>query len=110
DYAGMVESNPRRDREEQATGPSKSTTSLATLADAIVAAGVRNIPGGVQGDDSRYEALRYLPSWGPTYRTEPEIGPCGALTLKHGIGTVQPRLTPVDDPAVYAVTQLSDLL
>ena len=110
DYPGLVESNPRRDREEQATGPSKSTTSLAALADAIVAAGVRNIPGGVQGDDSRYEALRYLPSWSPTYRTDPEVGPVGALTVNHGIATVQPRLTPADDPAVYAATQLSDLL
>src|SRR5262249_58723321 len=27
-----------------------------------------------------------------------------------GRGTVQPRRTPVDDPAVYAATQLSDLL
>ena len=57
DYPGMVESNPRRNTEEQATGPSKSATSLATLADAIAAAGVRNIPGGIQGDDSRYEAV-----------------------------------------------------
>jgi D-alanyl-D-alanine carboxypeptidase/D-alanyl-D-alanine-endopeptidase (penicillin-binding protein 4) len=110
DYAGMVESNPRRDAEEQATGPSKSLTSLGTLADAIVAAGVRNIPGGIQGDDSRYEALRYLPSWDPTYRTDPEVGPVGALTVNHGIRTVQPRLTPVDDPAVSAATSLSDLL
>ncbi|HMF84467.1 MAG TPA: D-alanyl-D-alanine carboxypeptidase/D-alanyl-D-alanine-endopeptidase [Acidimicrobiia bacterium] len=110
DYQAMVESNPRRDAEEQATGPSKSLTSLASLADAIVAGGVRNIPGGVQGDDSRYEALRYLPSWDPTYRTDPEIGAISALTVNHGINTVQPRLTPVDDPAVFAATKLSDLL
>jgi D-alanyl-D-alanine carboxypeptidase/D-alanyl-D-alanine-endopeptidase (penicillin-binding protein 4) len=109
DYAGMVESNPRRNTEEQATGPGRSLTSLATLADAIVAAGVRNIPGGVQGDDSRYEALRYVPSWDPTYRTDPEVGPIGALTVNHGI-SVQPGLTPVDDPAVFAASQLSDLL
>ncbi len=110
DYPGMVESNPRRDTEEQATGPSKSLTSLGTLAEAIVAAGVRNIPGGIQGDDSRYDALRYLPSWSATYRTDPEVGPVGALTVNHGMRTVQPRLTPVDDPAVFAATSLSDLL
>jgi D-alanyl-D-alanine carboxypeptidase/D-alanyl-D-alanine-endopeptidase (penicillin-binding protein 4) len=109
DYAGMVDANPARNREEQATGPSKSVTSLATLADAIVAAGVRNIPGGVQGDDSRYEELRYLPSWSPSYRTDPEVGPVGALTVNHGMRTVQP-LMPVDDPAVYAAAALSDLL
>ncbi len=110
DYPGMVESNPRRDTEEQATGPSKSTTSLATLADAIAAAGVRNVPGGVQGDDSRYEAVRYEPTWDPTYRTDPEIGPVGALTVNHGMSAIQPKLTAVDDPAVFAATELSDLL
>lgn len=110
DYPGMVESNPRRDTEEQATGPSKSATSIAALADAIVAAGVRNIPGGVQGDDSRYEAQRYLPSWSPSYRTDPEVGPVGALTVNHGMRTLQPRLTPVDDPAVFAASELGDLL
>lgn len=110
DYPGMVESNPRRNTEEQATGPSKSTTSLATLADAVAAAGVRNIPGGVQGDDSRYETVRYLPWWPATYRTDPEVGPIGALTVNHGMSAIQPELTPVDDPAVFAAMQLSDLL
>ncbi|HEY4397235.1 MAG TPA: D-alanyl-D-alanine carboxypeptidase, partial [Acidimicrobiia bacterium] len=102
DYPPMVESNPRRNTEEQATGPSKSTTSLATLADGIAAAGVRNIPGGIQGDDSRYEPVRYLPSWPVTYRTDPEVGPVGALTVNHGISAFQPKLTAVDDPAVFA--------
>jgi D-alanyl-D-alanine carboxypeptidase/D-alanyl-D-alanine-endopeptidase (penicillin-binding protein 4) len=110
DYPGMVESNPRRNTEEQATGPSKSATSLATLADAIAAAGVRNIPGGIQGDDSRYEAVRYVPSWPATYRTDPEVGPVGALTVNHGMSAIQPKLTAVDDPAVFAATQLGDLL
>jgi len=110
DYPGMVESNPRRNTEEQATGPSKSVTSLATLADAIATAGVRNIPAGIQGDDSRYEAVRYLPSWPASYSTDPEIGPIGALTVNHGIGAIQPKLTAVDDPALFAATQLSGLL
>ena len=110
DYPGMVESNPRRNTEEQVTGPSKSSTSLAALADAIAAAGVRNIPGGIQGDDSRYETVRYVPSWPATYRTDPEIGPIGALTVNHGMSAIQSKLTAVDDPAVFAATQLSDLL
>lgn len=110
DYPGMVESNPRRNTEEQATGPSKATTPLATLADAIAAAGVKSIPGGIQGDDSRYEGVRYLPTWPATYRTDPEIGPIGALTVNHGMSAIQPKLTAVDDPAVFTATQLSDLL
>ena len=40
------------------------TTRLEPLADAIVAAGVRSIPGGIIGDDSRYDQQRYLPTWG----------------------------------------------
>ena len=83
DYPGMVESNPRRNTEEQASGPSKSTTSLATLADAVAATGVRNIPGGVQGDDSRYETVRYVPSW-PAVPYRSRVGPIGALTVNHG--------------------------
>src|SRR3989441_12329624 len=101
----MVESNPRRNTEEQATGPSKSATSLATLADAIAAAGGRNIPGGIQGDDSRYEAVRYVPSWPATYRTDPEIGPVGALTREHGTSAVQQKLTAADGPGGGAATQ-----
>src|SRR3989441_13046883 len=101
----MVAANRRRNTEEQATGPSKSATSLATLADAIAAAGGRNIPGGIQGDDSRYEAVRYVPSWPATYRTDPEIGPVGAPTVDHGMSAIQPKLTAVDDPGGFAATR-----
>ena len=110
EYPAMVESDPRRNNEEQVIGPSRATTSLAALADSIVAAGVRTIPGGIQGDDSRYDAARYVPTWDDSNRTTPEIGPIGALTVNHGIRSIQPRLTPVDDPAVFAASDLSDLL
>jgi serine-type D-Ala-D-Ala carboxypeptidase/endopeptidase (penicillin-binding protein 4) len=110
EYPAMVEADPRRDREEHVIGPSRSTTSLATLADSIVAAGVRTIPGGIQGDDSRYETVRYVPTWDDSNRTTPEIGPIGALTVNHGMRSIQPALTPVDDPAVFAAAELTDLL
>lgn len=110
DYPAMVESDPRRDREEQVIGASSAPTPLADLADAVVAAGVRNIPGGIHGDDSRYEAVRYVPSWDDSNRTTPEIGPIGALTVNHGLRSIQPQLTPVDDPAVFAASQLTSLL
>ena len=32
----------------------------------------------------------------------PEVGPIGALTVNHGMSAIQPKLTPVDDPAVFA--------
>jgi serine-type D-Ala-D-Ala carboxypeptidase/endopeptidase (penicillin-binding protein 4) len=86
------------------------TTSLVTLADSIVAAGVRSIPGGVQGDDGRYDTLRYLPTWRDAYRTDGQVGPLGALTVNHGFSAFMPRPIPVDDPALFAAEQLTRLL
>jgi serine-type D-Ala-D-Ala carboxypeptidase/endopeptidase (penicillin-binding protein 4) len=110
EYPAMVEADARRNREEHVIGPSKATTSLAALADSIVAAGVRGIPGGVQGDDSRYDTVRYVPTWDDSNRTTPEIGPTGALTVNHGMRAIQPGLRPVDDPSVFAASELTDLL
>ena len=86
------------------------TTSLVELADAIVAAGVRQVPGGVHGDDSRYEAVRYLPTWRDAYRTGGTIGPLGALTVNDGYSVLNPTPVPVDDPAAFAAAELARLL
>jgi len=86
------------------------TTSLAALADRIVAAGVKRIPKGVAGDDSRYEDLRYLPTWKDTYRTEGQVGPLGALTVNGGFSALHPKPVPVSDPAVFAAEKLTGLL
>jgi serine-type D-Ala-D-Ala carboxypeptidase/endopeptidase (penicillin-binding protein 4) len=87
------------------------TTSLETLADTVVAAGVRRIPGGIVGDDSRYDDVRYLPTWKDTYRTDGEIGPLGALTVNDGYATWSPsHKEPVADPARNAASALADLL
>jgi serine-type D-Ala-D-Ala carboxypeptidase/endopeptidase (penicillin-binding protein 4) len=102
EYQALIASDPETKDEV--------TTPLAALADSIVAAGVRNIPGGIQGDDSRYEALRYLPTWDDTYRTDGEVGPLGALTVNHGFSAFRPKPVPVDDPALFAVGELTRLL
>jgi D-alanyl-D-alanine carboxypeptidase/D-alanyl-D-alanine-endopeptidase (penicillin-binding protein 4) len=97
----------------QSQGKTKGdvTTSLEALADAVVGKGVRRIPGGVVGDDSRYDRERYLPTWKDTYRTDGEVGPLGALTVNDGFRTWSPsRKVPVDDPAANAATLLADLL
>jgi D-alanyl-D-alanine carboxypeptidase/D-alanyl-D-alanine-endopeptidase (penicillin-binding protein 4) len=94
--------------DREATGT--VTTPLAGLADAIVAAGVRAIPGGIMGDDSRYDTARYLPTWKDTYRTDGQIGPLGALTVDHGFSAFEPRPVPVEDPALFAAQQLTELL
>ncbi|HEX9505698.1 MAG TPA: D-alanyl-D-alanine carboxypeptidase, partial [Acidimicrobiia bacterium] len=87
------------------------TTSLESLADAIVAQGVRRIPGGLAGDDSRYDGQRYLPSWKSSYRTDGEIGPLGALTVNDGFSAWSVAgKTSVADPALHAASLLADLL
>jgi D-alanyl-D-alanine carboxypeptidase/D-alanyl-D-alanine-endopeptidase (penicillin-binding protein 4) len=85
------------------------TTSLEALADAIVAKGVTRIPGGVVGDDSRYDGQRYIPTWKPEYKTSGDIGPIGALTVNDGLSNVG-RKVPADDPALNAAQKLTDLL
>jgi len=85
------------------------TTSLVTLADGIVNAGVRRIPGGIGADDTRYEDLRYLPGWKDEYRTGGQVGPLGALTVNGGFSQLRPP-QPVDDPALFAAGKLSELL
>lgn len=86
------------------------TTPLADLADAIVAAGVKRVPGGIVADESRYEALRYVPSWRDSYRTEGEVGPLGALTVNDGFSQYRGRTVPAPDPATLAADQLAALL
>jgi serine-type D-Ala-D-Ala carboxypeptidase/endopeptidase (penicillin-binding protein 4) len=102
EYQALIASDPETKDEV--------TTSLVTLADAIVATGVRSIPGGVQGDDSRYDTLRYLPTWKDTYRTDGQVGPIGALTVNHGFSAFRPEPVPVDDPALFAAGELTRLL
>ena len=84
------------------------TTPLAALADAVVASGVRSVPGGIQGDDHLFDASRTLPVWPPRYVTDGEIGPLGALTVDDGF--VPPNGAPAPDPALEAASQLRDLL
>lgn len=86
------------------------TTSLAALADSIVAAGVKRIPQGIAGDDSRYEDLRYLPTWDSDYRTEGQVGPIGALTVNSGFREFRPKPVAADDPAIFSAEKLGELL
>ena len=84
-------------------------THLEALADAVVASGVRRIPGGVVGDDSRYDAQRQVAGWSPSYLSDGDVGPLGALTVNDGYRTFTPRRA-TDDPALLAATKLSELL
>ena len=84
------------------------TTKLADLADAIVAAGVRRIPGGIIGSDDRYDRMRYLDTWAASTRAD--IGPVGALTVNDGLAGPAGTGAQVADPALNAATELTRLL
>jgi D-alanyl-D-alanine carboxypeptidase/D-alanyl-D-alanine-endopeptidase (penicillin-binding protein 4) len=92
-------------------------TSLATLADRIVSAGITHITGSVIGDDSRYDAQRFLPQWPARFAVTAEIGPLSALLVNDGLVEFPPNpdvRTPkekvADDAAVHAADQLTQLL
>ena len=86
-------------------------TSLDTLADRIVEAGVREIRGSIVGDESRFDTVRYLPSWKPVYVTDSEIGPMSSLIVNDNFAQFRPKkpiATP--DPARHGAVVLTDLL
>jgi D-alanyl-D-alanine carboxypeptidase/D-alanyl-D-alanine-endopeptidase (penicillin-binding protein 4) len=85
------------------------STPLESLADAIVAKGIRRI-GTVVGDDSRYDAQRFLPTWSPTYQIDYDVGPVGALEVTESISLVNGKPVMHDDPGVFAASELTRLL
>lgn len=89
-------------------GQPRLATSMEALADKVVAAGVRRV-GRVLGDDSRYDAVRLVPSWKPSYAAEFEITPLSALVVNKGLVTTKPP-TAAASPAAHAAGVLADLL
>jgi D-alanyl-D-alanine carboxypeptidase/D-alanyl-D-alanine-endopeptidase (penicillin-binding protein 4) len=85
-------------------------TPYEDLAAKVVAAGVREIRGGVMGDDTRYDAQRYLPSWKRSYVTEGHVGPESALAVNDGFVQFTPRKVVATEPAASAAAVLADLL
>lgn len=82
-------------------------TSLETLADQIVATGIRTISGSIVGIDSRYDDKRFIDVW-PTEFHFTESGPLGALMVNDGVVVGEP-IKP-DDPAIAAATELRSML
>ena len=102
DYAAYLSTKPRT-----ADTP---ITPLAALADELVNAGVRSIPGGLQTDESRYPPQRSVPTWKPSYITEAEVGSLGALTVNEGLAGWGPKQKVAPDPAISTANALGRLL
>lgn len=82
-------------------------TSLETLADQIVATGIRTVSGSIVGIDSRYDDKRFVDIW-PTEFRFTESGPLGALLVNDGVVVGEP--VKPDDPALAAASELRTML
>jgi len=80
------------------------------VAQAVRAAGVTEVKGGVVGDETRYDTQRAVPTWKPSYASDGEVGPLSALEVNDGFAAFAPRLVPSPEPAVAAAGLLSKLL
>ncbi len=102
DYIGYAAGKPRLN-----TLP---LTPLTALANGLVAAGVRDIPGGLLADETRYDTQRSVPSWKPSYVREAEVGSLGALTVNEGLASWGPSQAVAPDPAASATGALTRML
>jgi D-alanyl-D-alanine carboxypeptidase/D-alanyl-D-alanine-endopeptidase (penicillin-binding protein 4) len=82
-------------------------THLAALADAIVAAGVKQIDGALAADDSRYDRDRAVAAWTAADNPIGNVGAIGALVVDGGHG---PDGLASADPALDTVRALASLL
>ena len=72
-------------------------TRVEDVAQAVVAAGVRQVTGGVRADEGRYDSQRARPGWKPSYQATGQVGPLSALLVDDGQdatgkATAQPAL------------------
>lgn len=69
---------------------------------ALVQAGILEVRGALLGDESRYDKVRYIPTWKPGYVADGEVGPASALLVNDGFASFLPRKTAASDPAAHA--------
>lgn len=98
DYAASFENQPR------------TRTPFEQLADDLVAKGLRHVTGSVLGDESRFDTVRYIPTWKPRYIQDSEVGPQSALLVNDGFTQFKPKHVAAASPATHAAQVLTDLL
>lgn len=54
------------------------------VADALKDAGIKEITGGIVGDDSRYDAVRWVSTWPTRYQVGGTVAPLSALVVNDG--------------------------
>ncbi len=91
-------------------GQPRLATPMESLADRVVAAGIRTVQGRVMGDDSRYDDQRLVPTWLPRYIANFDVGPISALTVNEGYATLPPAPSYALSPAALAAEVLATLL
>ncbi|HET6793606.1 MAG TPA: D-alanyl-D-alanine carboxypeptidase [Acidimicrobiales bacterium] len=87
--------------------PGPPVTPFGWLVNALRAAGVTSVPGGVSGDDTLLSPQRFLPTWKPVYVSEGDVGALSALSLDEGWDAWLPRWVPTADPPTHAAAALS---
>jgi serine-type D-Ala-D-Ala carboxypeptidase/endopeptidase (penicillin-binding protein 4) len=85
-------------------------TPFEDLAAKVVAAGVREVRGGIIGDETRYDTQRFLPSWKRSYVSGGHVGPESALAVNDGWAQFTPRKVVADNPPAHAAGVLTELL
>ena len=101
-YIAMLQANPAT------TG--YQPTPLSALVDGLVGSGVRAVRNGIHGDESRYDAVRYLAGWPANLNIgEFDIGPLSALELDQGLDRWRPAVVDPDPPG-HAAAALGELL
>ena len=82
-------------------------TRMEDVAQAVVAAGVRQITGGIRADEGRYDTERARPGWKPSYQSSGQVGPLSALLVDDGQDSAG---RPVPQPALHFAQVLTGLL